>query len=102
MSERLNELPENAAVVGTAIADIFGGPGEDAGLSYLKTLKDIDLQHKVVATEIGQAQGELASALTELNTVASRTFDGINEYPGYFSRQAAFRGRYRQGDQERQ
>ena len=79
VSERLNELPENAAVVGTAIADIFGGPGEDAGLSYLKTLKDIDLQHKVVATEIGQAQGELASALTELNTVASRTFDGINE-----------------------
>ena len=79
VSEKLNELPENAAVVGTAIADIFGGPGEDAGLSYLRTLKDIDLQHKVVATEIGQAQGELATALTELNTVASRTFDGINE-----------------------
>ena len=41
VSDKLNELPESSAAVGTAIADIFGGPGEDAGLKYIRTLKDI-------------------------------------------------------------
>lgn len=40
VSARLKELPASASAVGTAIADIFGGPGEDAGLvvSCLQTL----------------------------------------------------------------
>ena len=32
VSARLSELPDSSAKVGAAIADIFGGPGEDAGL----------------------------------------------------------------------
>lgn len=43
VSQRLSELPPQSAAVGTAIADIFKGAGEDAGLRYLVTLKDIDL-----------------------------------------------------------
>ena len=43
VSGRLSELPPQSAAVGTAIADIFGGAGEDAGLRYLATLKDINL-----------------------------------------------------------
>ena len=44
VSTKLNELEEQSPAVGTAIADIFGGPGEDAGLEYLQSLKDINLE----------------------------------------------------------
>ena len=43
VAAKLNELPASSAAVGTAIADIFGGPGEDAGLEYIKTLANIQL-----------------------------------------------------------
>lgn len=79
VSEKLNELPASSAAVGTAIADIFGGPGEDAGLAYLQTLKDIDTEHEIVTTNLGKAQEELARSLARLNTVASEVFDGIGE-----------------------
>lgn len=39
---RLGELEANSPEVGAAIADIFGGPGEDAGLDYLRLLGEID------------------------------------------------------------
>ncbi len=42
VSDRLGELPAQSSMVGTAIADIFGGPGEDAGLEYIKMLGDVD------------------------------------------------------------
>ena len=54
VSERLNELPDNASVVGTAIADIFGGPGEDAGLKYIRTLKDIGTNLDEVKGKTGE------------------------------------------------
>ena len=43
VAAKLNELPASASVVGTAIADIFGGPGEDAGLEYIKSLSTAQL-----------------------------------------------------------
>ena len=43
VSERLDTLPPQSKIVGQAIADIFGGPGEDAGLRYLSNLHKIDL-----------------------------------------------------------
>lgn len=43
VAAKLQELPASSAAVGTAIADIFGSPGEDAGLEYIKTLADVDL-----------------------------------------------------------
>lgn len=48
VAAKLNELPASSAAVGTAIADIFGGPGEDAGLEYIKTLADIQLNMDAV------------------------------------------------------
>ena len=77
VSEKLNELPENSVAVGTAIANIFGGPGEDAGVKYLKTLKDINLEHESVATEMGKAQDELAQALGRLNAASAEAFKGV-------------------------
>lgn len=78
VSEKLNELPSSSAAVGTAIADIFGGPGEDAGLAYLQTLKDIDTEHEIVTTNLGKAQEELARSLARLNTASTEVFEGIN------------------------
>ena len=50
----MNELPESSAAVGTAIADIFGGPGEDAGLKYIRTLKDISTNLDEVKAKAGE------------------------------------------------
>ena len=78
VSERLNELPDSASVVGTALADIFGGPGEDAGLQYIRTLKDIKTnlnEVKSSAGEVGEAQEEYLQAQKELATEVAKLFD---------------------------
>lgn len=67
VSAKLNELPANSAAVGAAIADIFGGPGEDAGLEYLKTLSNIQLSMDAVkaATNGTAAQQERQIGIQE-------------------------------------
>ena len=78
VSARLNELPDSAASVGTAIADIFGGPGEDAGLAYLRTLKDIELSMDTVTQktgELGELQEEQLRSRLELQNAVSALFD---------------------------
>lgn len=42
VSEQLGTLKADSPEVGQGIADIFGGAGEDAGLEFLLTLKDIN------------------------------------------------------------
>jgi hypothetical protein len=82
VSTKLGEFPPQSKEVGTAIADIFGGPGEDAGLAYLKTLKDIELDmDKVTATsgKMAKQQLEQAAASEKLNTEMARLFGGSNE-----------------------
>lgn len=78
VSEKLNELPESSAVVGTAIADIFGGPGEDAGLKYIKTLKDIssnldEVKDKV--GDLGKYEEDLLDSQTRLSKEIALLFD---------------------------
>lgn len=78
VSEKLNELPESSSAVGTAIADIFGGAGEDAGLQYLKTLKDIDTnldEVKTKAGELGEIQERQMNANIELQNTVAALFD---------------------------
>ena len=78
VSARLNKLPDNASVVGTAIADIFGGPGEDAGLKYIRTLKDIGTnldEVKGKAGELGRVEEELIASQTELSKEVALLFD---------------------------
>lgn len=41
VSEKLNDTTIPAEKLQTVVADVFGGAGEDAGLSFLKTLGDI-------------------------------------------------------------
>jgi hypothetical protein len=42
IANRLGDFSEQSTEVGTVIADVFGGPGEDAGLRFIKLLGDIE------------------------------------------------------------
>ena len=78
VSAKLAELPDNAANVGAAIADIFGGAGEDAGLQYLRTLKDISTNIDEVKGKAGvlaQLQEEQLQSQIELQNALSGLFD---------------------------
>lgn len=78
VSTKLNELQPQSKEVGTAIADIFGSAGEDAGLQYLKTLKDIDTNldsTKQKAGELGAIQEKQMNANIELQNVIAGLFD---------------------------
>ena len=78
VSEKLNELPESSSKVGTAIADIFGGPGEDAGIGYLKTLGKIETNMDEVVKksgDIAEAQEMQLKSQRELNNVVTALFD---------------------------
>lgn len=80
ISAKLNELPDSATQVGTAIADIFGDPGEDAGLQYLRTLKDISTNMDEVKGKAGvlaQLQEEQLQSQIELQNALSGLFDAI-------------------------
>ena len=87
ISARLGELPENSAAVGAAIADIFGSPGEDAGLQYLKTLKDIDTSMQTVMKKSGElgdlqraridSEIELQNAISEFADITGGTFEAL-------------------------
>jgi hypothetical protein len=77
VSKQLGELPPQSAEVGTAIADIFGGPGEDAGLNFLTTLDDINLSFDDVVSnldEYGQSQLNLVDAQEGFNDLVNDFF----------------------------
>lgn len=79
ISNRLKELPDQANETGTAIADIFGGAGEDAGLKYLRTIGDISggLDELVDgAGEVASANLRIADANEELNLVFNQLLGG--------------------------
>lgn len=77
VSTRLGELPPQSNKVGKAIADIFGGPGEDAGLRFLKMLGDIDTNFESITanlSEYEQSQLALVEAQSEFNSVLNQFF----------------------------
>lgn len=78
VSQKLKEYPAQSAEVGAAIADIFGGPGEDAGLQYLQTLGDISTnldETKEKAGELGALQEEQLNSELELQNALASLFD---------------------------
>lgn len=56
VSVRLGELGPQSSAVGQAIADIFGGPGEDAGLQFLLTLRDLNQETEDYTENLNDAQ----------------------------------------------
>lgn len=78
VGNKLKEFPASSAKVGTAIADIFGGPGEDAGLKYIETLGDIEMNMDKVKEQSGdvaKAQEKQVEANKRLEDTASALFD---------------------------
>lgn len=78
VSDKLKVMADDSPAVGMAMADIFGGAGEDAGLQYLRTLGDIETNlDKVIdeSDELTQAQLKQLEANKELNAVWGSFFD---------------------------
>lgn len=78
VGNKLKEFPSSSAKVGTAIADIFGGPGEDAGLKYIETLGDIEMNMDKVkeqSSDVAKAQEKQVEANKRLKDTASALFD---------------------------
>ena len=63
VSTRLGELERNSPEVGQAIADIFGGPGEDAGFDFLVSLQDINTATGVTIDQGNEYQVQQARTL---------------------------------------
>lgn len=51
VSKKLKESQLPAKQLQTVVADVFGGPGEDVGLDFLKTLTDITAENKTIVNE---------------------------------------------------
>ena len=78
VANKLKELPQSSAAVGSAIADIFGGPGEDAGLAYIEMLGDIELDMNKVKAKSGdlaKAQEDELNATKKLQDAMASLFD---------------------------
>lgn len=78
VGNKLKEFPASSAKVGTAIADIFGAPGEDAGLKYIETLGDIEMNMDKVkeqSSDVAKAQEKQVEANKRLKDTASALFD---------------------------
>lgn len=72
VSEGLNNTEASAQVLQTAITDVFGGAGEDAGLRYLQNLGGI-LEGQIELTEEAQAYADKQERLVQLNTALAQT-----------------------------
>lgn len=78
VANKLKELPQSSAAVGSAIANIFGGPGEDAGLAYIEMLGNIELDMdkvKAKSGDLAKAQEDELNATKELQDTMASLFD---------------------------
>ncbi len=78
VSNKLDELPPQSAIVGTAIADIFGGAGEDAGLEYLKSIGSIQLELEKTETPI--------TRLADANERLALSYQALADEDGLFTK----------------
>ena len=81
VSAQMSILPGQGKAVGTAIADIFGGAGEDAGLKYLTELQYFNLELKDQKThtdDVVEAKKLELQANESLNNVWIQLTDTSN------------------------
>ncbi|MDD4375119.1 MAG: phage tail tape measure protein [Bacteroidales bacterium] len=80
VSARLQNLPPESAAVGTALADIFGGPGEDA-LQFVFALDDVNTDLRQVILNAGGAAAanmKYAESMAKFNEMGAQVFGGWN------------------------
>lgn len=88
VSNQMNSTQIPANKLQTVVADVFGGPGEDAGLDYLKSLKDIggEMEDLIDSnndyTQRQQARLELEKELATAQEALTAQFQGSS---GVFS-----------------
>ena len=78
VSDRLQNFADDSPEVGQALADIFGGPGEDAGVAYIKMLGDMSVELGGLKEEAGQfysLQMEQLESQNRLQDAMSGLFD---------------------------
>jgi hypothetical protein len=78
VSGKLNELPAQAPAVGAALADIFGGPGED-GINFIRSLVDIDTSMQGLIDDSVSAQVKWTDELAKFHEVGAAAFGGVSE-----------------------
>jgi hypothetical protein len=84
VSTKLSEVEEQSPEVGAAVADIFGGPGEDAGLEYLQNIKDIDLElNNLIDTS--DEYTRLKQEEIAVNKKLNQTWTDLTETGGFFN-----------------
>jgi DNA repair exonuclease SbcCD ATPase subunit len=81
VSEKISLLAEGAPQTGQALADIFGGPGEDAGYRYIAMLKDIDGN----LDNVENTQSALTKANIEFQTQWQSLITNLASSDGEFS-----------------
>lgn len=85
VSKGLNDTRLTAQQTQTVVADVFGGPGEDAGLRFLKSLQDIneetnkyiDLGDPIIRGQREQAR--LSKELAEAQNRVAKQFEGSGQ-----------------------
>ena len=90
VSNRMAELPPQSSEVGTALADIFKGAGEDAGLEYITMLGTAELSLEKLKKGAGdnakaqekllEANIKLKQAWSELMGTGTGSFDAIKAF----------------------
>jgi hypothetical protein len=90
VSKQMADSGATASELQTVVADVFGGPGEDAGLAYLQNLQDIggelddmiDVTNAVTARKLAQltVEKELAAAQVELGAELGPLSTGFSSF----------------------
>ena len=90
VQERLNSIEDDAPATGQALADIFGGPGEDAGIQFIKNLQltddtlddliDTSNEYTVLIMEQLTANEELAEAQNRVSKGFSDASGSLQVY----------------------
>jgi myosin heavy subunit len=82
VSEALNDASLTADETQAIIAGVFAGPGEDAGLRYLQTLKDIDTNLDNVAVSASESE----QSSLNLSRAWNQFVAGVSDSNGIFSK----------------
>lgn len=78
IAQKMGDFSEASQEVGTVLADVFGGAGEDAGLRFIKILKDINTEQEMNLenfTEAEKATIRQLQASEELKKELASLFD---------------------------
>lgn len=83
VSSEISKLDPQAEATGKVIANVFGGPGEDAGVRYIATLKDINLNFDDLKDNATEAQQQLIRQQEAAESL-NRSFNFLLDSSGQF------------------